>query len=116
MAICKPQIFYPEKKTNAYYRKNVEKSLFTSIVAVGDIMIGEHVTYYLDKYSIDYPFDSTCHILNDGHFTIGNLESPFSTTGTKYDKRFTFKINPKYAPSLINAGFDVVTLANNHIR
>ncbi len=86
-----------------------------SIVAVGDIMVGSHVTYYLDRYGVGYPFDSTRAILTSGHVTFGNLEAPFSQTGTKFDKHFTFKIDPKYARGLPTAGFDVVTLANNHI-
>ncbi|MBN2011175.1 CapA family protein [candidate division KSB1 bacterium] len=86
----------------------------TSIVAVGDIMVGSHVTQYLDKYGVGYPFDSTRHILKSGDVTFGNLEAPFSKTGTPFDKKFTFKIDPKYARGLPAAGFDVVTLANNH--
>jgi len=44
-----------------------------------------------------------------------NLESPFTRTGTKFEKKFTFKVSPAHAAGLANAGFDVVNLANNHI-
>jgi poly-gamma-glutamate capsule biosynthesis protein CapA/YwtB (metallophosphatase superfamily) len=86
-----------------------------SIAAVGDIMIGNHTTYYIQKYGVDYPFDSTREILSQAHIAFGNLESPFTHTGTKFDKRFNFKVPPEFAPGLLRAGFDVVTLANNHI-
>lgn len=88
---------------------------FVSIAAVGDIMLGNHTTYYIEKYGIDYPFDSTKAMLSRAHLTFGNLESPFTRTGKRFDKRFTFKVPPEYAVGLVNAGFDVVTLANNHI-
>jgi poly-gamma-glutamate capsule biosynthesis protein CapA/YwtB (metallophosphatase superfamily) len=86
----------------------------TSIVAVGDIMIGSHVAYFLNKFGVGYPFDSTRQILISGDATIGNLEAPFSKTGTQFEKEFAFKIHPKYARGLPAAGFDVFTLANNH--
>lgn len=111
-------VFYYQKKPNSYYRQNLEtviKPAFTSIAAVGDIMIGEHVAEFIEKHGIDYPFDSTRFLLQNAQFTIGNLEAPFSKTGTSHDKKFTFKVDPEYAPGLVNAGFDVVNLANNHM-
>lgn len=86
-----------------------------SIAAVGDIMIGNHTTYYIQKYGVDYPFDSTREVLSQANIAFGNLESPFTRTGTKFEKRFNFKVPPEFAPGLSRAGFDVVTLANNHI-
>ena len=86
-----------------------------SIAAVGDIMIGNHTTYYIQKYGVDYPFDSTREVLSQAHIAFGNLESPFTRTGTKFEKKFNFKVPPEFAPGLIRAGIDVVTLANNHI-
>lgn len=92
-----------------------QETNITSIVAVGDIMIGEHVIEFLDTYGHSYPFDSTCHILQSAPFTIGNLEAPFAKSGERFDKTFTFKIDPQYADGLVDAGFDVLNLANNHI-
>lgn len=78
-------------------------------------MLGNHTIYYIEKYGLDYPFDSTRNILSRTLLTFGNLESPFTKTGAKFEKRFTFKVPPEFAAGLINTGFDVVTLANNHI-
>lgn len=88
---------------------------FISIAAVGDIMLGEVTPQYMQQYGIGYPFDSTRQILAEADLTMGNLEAAFSNSGTRFDKKFTFKVPPKYAPSLLLAGIDVVTLANNHI-
>lgn len=82
---------------------------------MGDIMLGNHTSSYMEKYGVDYPFDSTRKVFSQADVTFGNLESPFTRSGTKFEKTFNFKVPPEYAISLINAGFDVVTLANNHI-
>lgn len=86
-----------------------------SVSAVGDIMLGNHSIYYIEKYGVDYPFAATSSILSAADITMGNLEGPFTQEGKRFQKRFTFKVPPKYAAGLLNAGFDVVTLANNHI-
>ncbi|MDZ7263716.1 MAG: CapA family protein [candidate division KSB1 bacterium] len=88
---------------------------FLSIAAVGDIMLGEVTPQYMQQYGVSYPFDSTRQILAEADLTMGNLEAAFSNTGTRFEKKFTFKVPPQYAKSLLHAGIDVVTLANNHI-
>ena len=115
-----PPISSLDSLTYHYHPENVRlplqnHTLTTSLVAVGDIMIGEHVTDFLDKYGHSYPFDSTKHIIQAVPFAIGNLEAPFSKTGVRFDKKYTFKIDPRYADGLVEAGFDVLNLANNHM-
>lgn len=111
-------VFYPEIPGSTFAKKCpsvAEKLDLAAITAVGDIMIGSHVTQFLDSESNDYPFDSTRQILSKSGFTIGNLEAPFAKSGIKFDKKFNFKIHPRYSSGLKSAGFDVVNLANNHI-
>ncbi|NOZ62067.1 MAG: CapA family protein [Calditrichaeota bacterium] len=86
-----------------------------SVVAVGDIMLGNHTAQYIRKYGVEYPFAATDSILRSGDIAVGNLEGPFAVSGTPFDKKFTFKVPPEFASSLAFAGFDVMTLANNHI-
>ena len=94
----------------------IKKKLpFISVAAVGDIMIGNHTIGYIKNYGVDYPFKNAHSILNSANITIANMETPLTTSGTKFVKRFTFKMNPKYVIGLINAGLDDVKLANNHI-
>jgi len=112
------EIYYPEQLPASYYRYQLPKlrlPAITSIIAVGDIMLGDHVIYYLDKFGAHYPFDSTKHLLQFAHFTIGNLEAPFGTKGVKFDKKFNFMVHPRYARGLVDAGFNVLNIANNHI-
>ena len=111
-------IFYPEKKHFSHYKKSTTPLIYPALItiaAVGDIMLGEHAVSYINKYGTNYPFDSTKARLTNAHFTIGNLEAPFALSGTKFDKRFNFKVPPHFANGLVDAGFDVMNLANNHL-
>jgi len=53
-------------------------------------------------------------VLAEADLAVGNLECSLSMRGTAADKKFTFRVNPKTVAALSEAGFDVVTLANNH--
>ena len=86
-----------------------------SIVAVGDIMLGNHTEKFIRQFGVEYPFQATRSILQDADIAMGNLEGAFASSGTRFKKRFTFKVPPQFAPALALAGFDVMTLANNHI-
>lgn len=86
------------------------------ITAVGDIMLSGsgRGTYRREGYV--YPFAATSGILRSGDVAIGNLETPLSTGGTEFrGKRYRFRTAPEAAVALKQAGFAVVTLANNHI-
>ena len=112
----KPFVFhYPEKQVT--YRLPLDTGVvfdFITFAAVGDVMLGNHTISYIKKYGTIYPFAYTQKILKQAHIAFANLEAPFTKTGTRFDKRFTFKVPPEYAIGLVEAGFDVVTLANNH--
>jgi len=86
-----------------------------SIAAVGDIMLGHHTIHYIQTYGVDYPFDSTRQALRQSDIAFGNLEAPFTRTGTKFEKTFNFKVPPEYVTGITRSGIDIVTLANNHI-
>ena len=86
------------------------------INAVGDIMLAGSGERTFMARGYDYPFAATSGILRQGDFVIGNLESPITLSGDEFtDKRFRFKVNPKAATALKNAGFTNLSLANNHI-
>ncbi|MFH1941161.1 MAG: CapA family protein [bacterium] len=86
-----------------------------SILAVGDLMMGGRALTILEERGPDYPFDSTRTILQQADISIANLEAPFTTRGVAFDKQYTFRVPPEYAIGVKRAGFDVLTLANNHV-
>jgi poly-gamma-glutamate capsule biosynthesis protein CapA/YwtB (metallophosphatase superfamily) len=46
---------------------------------------------------------------------VGNLETPLTVRGKPADKQFIFRAHPEHASVLGTVGFDVLSLANNHI-
>ncbi|MBN2053988.1 CapA family protein [bacterium] len=86
------------------------------ITFTGDVMLTNHVDYYLNRFGDDYPFQALRPWLDDSDLTIGNLESPVTARGEPFpDKRFTFRTKPGAVRSLLACPFQVCTLANNHM-
>jgi poly-gamma-glutamate synthesis protein (capsule biosynthesis protein) len=86
------------------------------IAAVGDIMLGGTAAPEMQKYGYDYPFERTKDILKQAQIVFGNLEGPLTDAGTaETTKQYVFRSPPdKVAPVLARAGFNIVSLANNH--
>lgn len=84
------------------------------LAAVGDIMLARALGQAITQGSIDYPFAQFAASLQTADLTIGNMESALGDTGTPASKRYPFQAPPAAAQSLANAGFDLVSLANNH--
>lgn len=82
------------------------------ITAVGDIMLARGLGDAIRNG--DYPFAAVQHLLNRADLTIGNLESALGDGGQPEDKGYTFLAPPEAAERLALAGFDVLSLANNH--
>ena len=53
-------------------------------------------------------------VLSGADLAIGNLETAIATGGTPAPKDFTFRAPPSAVDALRAAGFDVVSMANNH--
>jgi poly-gamma-glutamate synthesis protein (capsule biosynthesis protein) len=84
--------------------------------AVGDIMLAGSGAPTYARVGYGYPFAATRHHLQQGDLAIGNLEAPLTSRGQEFrDKRFRFRADPAAATALREAGFTVLTLANNHI-
>ncbi|MFL6652087.1 MAG: CapA family protein [Sulfurifustaceae bacterium] len=86
-----------------------------SIAAVGDIMLGGTATPELARFGYDYPFERVGDLIRRADLAFGNLEGPLTTHGMAERKQYVFRSPPdKVAPALARAGFDIVSLANNH--
>ncbi len=93
-----------------------------TLTAVGDVTLGYdayHLQPILDKLAkeeekkaFDYPF-----LRVRDHFdgiVFCNLEGTLTESNKRVSKKFSFKARPKYVRCLSEAGFDIVSLANNH--
>jgi poly-gamma-glutamate synthesis protein (capsule biosynthesis protein) len=85
------------------------------IIAVGDIMLGRSVEEnVLKSGDVNYPFERMMPLMQDADLLIGNLECLISDKGEARFKAYSFRVGLWGIESLKNAGFDLVSLANNH--
>lgn len=93
----------------------VEDKMIT-IAAVGDMMLGGSAEPYLENSGYDYPFNATRHLLAGADIAIGNLETALTDRGESLvEKKYRFRNSKDKVPSALKAaGFDIVSLANNH--
>lgn len=86
-----------------------------SLAAAGDVMLARKLDRLMKERGIDYPFSQTAAVLFDADLAFANLESPLSTRGEKLlGKGIWFRGRPENAQALVQAGFDVLSIANNH--
>jgi len=83
--------------------------------AVGDITFGEQVGPAMSTYGAAYPWRYVASTLRRADITVGNLETAVSERGSAAAKEYTLRGTPSaLKPVHALAGFDVLTLANNH--
>ncbi len=86
----------------------------THLVAVGDIMMARRIGERIENGDPIYPFELVFDDLSTADITVGNLECALGEQGTPVDKGYTFRAPPGAARSFAIAGFDLLSLANNH--
>jgi len=94
--------------------RTLEKQPIT-LTFVGDVMLARNVGRQMLKHGIDYPFEKVTAELKNSNITFGNLEGCLvgdKVTGSS--KAFVFRSPPHFGQALRNAGFHVMSLANNH--
>lgn len=86
------------------------------ISAVGDIMLDGTARPTMVEQGYDYPFVKMLPYFTGAQIIFGNVEGPLTDRGTpEQDKTFVFRSPPaKVSAALKAAGFNVVSLANNH--
>ncbi len=85
------------------------------ITAVGDIMLAGKWAQLLKQKGYEYPFQNVRKTVAAGDINLANLESPLAESGQEYSaKTFRFRADPQVAKAIRAAGFNLVTLANNH--
>ena len=95
----------------------IPKENLISLIAVGDIMLDrgvKNVVYSHGKGDYSFMFADS-FFLKDADITIGNLEGPVSSQGYDLGSVFSFRMEPKSLVALKSAGFDVLSIANNHM-
>lgn len=87
-----------------------------TLVANGDLMLGRRVAIAMEENGAFYPFEQMAPFLQNADLTFGNLETTLSQRGTPIPgKGIWFRCDPSAAEALKEAGYDVLSIANNHI-
>jgi len=90
---------------------NASKSIFF----VGDMMLDRGVEARMKKYGFGYPFEKIAPFLSNGDIVFGNLEGPIVKDPPYFpDASLMFAFSPDVLQPLLFAGFNVLSLGNNH--
>ncbi|MBL7150038.1 MAG: CapA family protein, partial [Candidatus Pacebacteria bacterium] len=88
-----------------------------TLILVGDIMLDRGVEYMVEKKGkgdFRFPFLKIAEELQKADILFGNLEGVISDKGIKIGSIYSFRADPKAIEGLSFAGFNVLSLANNH--
>ncbi len=86
-----------------------------TLLFAGDIMLDRGVEFYITQHNDwKWPFLLIADTLQGADLAFGNLESVISDKGENQGSIYSFRAEPKALEGLIFAGFDVLSVANNH--
>lgn len=84
------------------------------LVAAGDVMPGRWVEKAINRLGFDRVFDDPHGEIRRADLAFGNLECPLSSAPFVVDKPIRLRAQAARAEDLSRAGFDVLSVANNH--
>ena len=86
-----------------------------SLIAVGDVMLSRSVDSAIKRHGdYKYPFLKTTDLLKSADITFGNLETAITPGRQVVSGEMMFRSDPEVVEGLNLAGFDILSLANNH--
>lgn len=96
---------------------NPEDHKPVTLVMVGDIMMDRGVRRSVESnFEGDYSaFFANTSYLKESDIAFANLEGTVAESGRNVGSRFSFHMKPIVASTLGDAGFDIVSFANNHV-
>ncbi|MBI5231223.1 MAG: CapA family protein [Coriobacteriales bacterium] len=103
------------KKAKAAANVDESRPATLTVAAVGDLLFDRNVSDLIEAEGGEAPFTGVADDLAKADVTVGNLESIISDRGEPADKDTTFRGDPRAIQGLTSAGFDFVSLANDHV-
>ncbi|HRH33350.1 MAG TPA: AmmeMemoRadiSam system protein B [bacterium] len=99
----------------ALYSKSRPEQGKAEFMFVGDIMLSRYIGQIMERSNnYDFPYEKMKSFFSSADLVFGNLESPISNKGKSVGSLYSFRADPKSVVGLKNAGFTVVSVANNH--
>lgn len=104
-----------ENSNNELVTENENKNQEVSFIAVGDIMLSRNVAKEIkEKENTNYPFLKTKELFKNADIVFGNLESPITEGRDIETGEMIFRTDPSMTEAIKDAGFSILSLANNH--
>jgi hypothetical protein len=85
------------------------------ICAVGDILLYGRYDRIAAEGQADAVFAAVRPLFAESALVVGNLECPLTEAGQPREDKLCLRGSPRYGEALKAAGFDVLSLANNHL-
>lgn len=111
-------IVISETKTEAVTAAPEEEKSGTAVISfAGDTTQSDVFAEATSWRSMAYPFEDVAHIFGGADLAFVNLETCVSDRGESEKKEgFGFQTPPEYLQVYTEAGIDIVSCANNHVR
>ncbi len=101
---------------NDSVEKDIKTSKITTIRFGGDTMMTSFFADYINKYGVDYMWEDVSPLLKDADYSLVNLETSVSDRGSDTKPSgYGFRSKPNTLQGIVNAGINLVSLANNHV-
>jgi len=95
--------------------KTNDENKQTELIFVGDVMLSRYIGEMMaQKKDYNFPYEKIQPFLNEADSVFANLESPISSAGKSAGNLYPFRADPQVVSGLKNAGFKVLSVANNH--
>jgi len=106
----------PRSQIPSHHSTSYNLTPTTSILLAGDIMLSRNVAAAMYKANdFTLPFQNVKDLISGADIAFANLESPFNDQGDhSVEGSMVFNADPKFAAGLQDAGFDILSTANNH--
>ncbi|MDR1655050.1 MAG: CapA family protein [Treponema sp.] len=92
-----------------------EKPSLFWIASAGDLMLGRGAGEILLREGPSGIFGETAALLAEADLALLNLEGAVTGRGSRTEKAYNFRFDPRCVSALAAAGIDAVLLANNHV-
>lgn len=105
----------PRIVSNYLYRFTREEFATSSLLFVGDVMLSRGVEWQMAEHGSSYPYKRIQAVFDAYDEVIGNFEGTVPREHVPTPSMgFSFSVDASAIPALSDAGFSIMTLANNH--
>jgi poly-gamma-glutamate synthesis protein (capsule biosynthesis protein) len=107
-------ILIPALIATGYSCGEKQQEEYLSICFTGDVLLDRGVREQINKKGVAYIFQDVAPLFRNSDATVINLECPVTKTVSPIHKKYIFRAEPEWLPTLKESGITHAALANNH--